>query len=125
AACPQRDEDDAGFAGCPESVDIFHTVLGKNADTIPWNERAEIRPDSRALQGPPIEFRISELPARGNVDQCDRVRAKTGTLSENVASDHEFSPDCLETDCVLADTRDGSGARIGNKTRVNCWGRSN
>ena len=85
AACPERDEDDAGFAGCPEGIDIFNPVLGKNADAIPWNERAEIRPDPRALQGPPIEFRISELPARGNVDQCDRVGAKTGALSENVA----------------------------------------
>jgi hypothetical protein len=44
AACPQRDEDDAGFTGGPEGIYVFHTVLGKNTDTIPWDERAEIGP---------------------------------------------------------------------------------
>ena len=124
AACPERDEDDAGFTGCPEGIDIFNPVLGKNADAIPWDKRAEIGPDPRALQGPPIEFRISELPARGNVDQRDRVGTKTGALSENVAGDHEFSPGCRETDCAVAGARDGSGASICKMTCVNCWGRS-
>jgi hypothetical protein len=88
AARAERDENDAGFTRCPKGIDIFNPVLGKDADAISRDERAEIRPDPRALQGPPIEFRISELQARGNVDQRDRVRTKTGALSENVAGNH-------------------------------------
>ena len=124
AARPERDEDDAGFTRCPKGIDIFNPVFGKDADAIPRDERAAIGPDPRALQGPPIEFCISELQARGNVDQGDRVGAKTGALSENVAGDHEFSPDRLETGCAVADARDESDARICSKTCVNSRGRS-
>src|SRR5208337_197003 len=125
AARPERDEDNAGFTGGAEGFDIFNPVFRKDADAISWNKRAEIGPDPRALQGPPIEFRISELPARGNVDQCYGVGAKTGAFSENVGSDHECSPDCLETDCAVKDARVESDARICSKACVNSWGRSN
>ena len=54
AACAERDEDDAGFARCPKGIDIFNPIFGKEADTIPRNKRAEVRPDPRAPQGPPI-----------------------------------------------------------------------
>jgi hypothetical protein len=35
AACPERDEDYAGFTRCPKGIDILNPVLGKDADTIP------------------------------------------------------------------------------------------
>ena len=108
-----------------QKASTYSTRFSERMQTrSPGSERAKIGPYPRALQGPPIEFRISELPARGNVDQGDRVGAKTGALSKNVAGDHEFSPDCLETDCAVADARDESDARICSKTCVNSRGRS-
>ena len=56
AACSERNEDDTRLTRCPKGIDIFNPVLGKDADAIPWAQRAEIRPDPRTLQGPPIEF---------------------------------------------------------------------
>jgi hypothetical protein len=54
AACPERDEDDARLTRCPESIDIFNSIFGKDADAISWDERTKIRPDARALQCPAI-----------------------------------------------------------------------
>jgi hypothetical protein len=38
AACPERDQDDAGLARCPKGVDILNPVFGEDADAIPWDE---------------------------------------------------------------------------------------
>jgi hypothetical protein len=54
AAGAERDKNNTGLTRCPKGIDIFNPVLGKDADAISWDERAEIRPNARALQGPPI-----------------------------------------------------------------------
>src|SRR5208282_774247 len=89
----KRNENNAGLACRPKGIDVLNPVFREDADAISWNESADIGPHPRALQGPSIEFGVSDLPARGNVDQSDSVGTKTGALSENVAGNHEFSPD--------------------------------
>jgi hypothetical protein len=125
AACSERDENDARLTRRPKGIDILDTVLGENADAIAWLQRTEIRPDPRALQGPPIQFPISELPARGNVNQRDRVGTKPSALSEDVAGNHELSTGCLEIDCAAADPRGESDPSICSMILVNSRGRSN
>jgi hypothetical protein len=61
AARSERHQDDTGFARRPKGIDVFNPIFGKDADAIPGAQRAEIGPDSRTLQGPPIEFTIGEM----------------------------------------------------------------
>jgi hypothetical protein len=88
AACPERDEDDAGFARRPERINILNPVLGQDTEAVPWGQSAEVGPDPRALQRPSVQFGVGKLPARRNVDQRNRVGTETGTVSQNISSHH-------------------------------------